>query len=382
MTELLSSFDLFCNSIVDILLQSDDRNFLSLKLLLMYNNVCSIPFENINAYMSLFYDKLKYPVNKNIGYLVYSNPIHVCLLLAYTDEETCKQVLSIMLSELNIIPCGYPILFNSKNDLVFYSSLFGANAQELELLKFSINQKITSPIEYIKNSLEGIISNDNQLDDKSASVFTDIISIKYNDIKNKLINSEIIEHYKQNKWMHPQFDNIGSYSALINETSRSPAYNEHMLRKSLRLTMHILSRNESKLDKCIAYIVHKDDDNDEAIIEPDFNIKRIAKNIFIKQMNLYNRNFKFKSTTHDTFIKFVKDPQKYFDLVTKCVYNDQNISDVYKNVTKQKNYNMEYTFDTELTGKLLDVSSPVALAHYYRLMFSHFQTNLKYVNLR
>lgn len=69
MTELLSSFDLFCNSIVDILLKSDDRNFLSLKLLLMYNNVCSIPFENINAYMSLFYDKLKYQLIKILDIL-------------------------------------------------------------------------------------------------------------------------------------------------------------------------------------------------------------------------------------------------------------------------------------------------------------------------
>jgi hypothetical protein len=347
----------------------------------MYNNVCSIPFENINAYMSLFYDKLKYPVNKNIGYLVYSNPIHVCFLLAYTNEETCKQVLSIMLSELNIIPCGYPILFNSKNDLVFYSSLFGADLLELELLKFAINQNNTSSIEYIKNSLEGIIANDDQQDEKIASVFTDIISIKYNDIKNKLINSEIIEHYKKSKWMHSQFDNVGSYSALINETSRSPAYNEHMLRKSLRLTMHILSRDESKLDKCIAYIVHKDDDDDEAIIEPDFNIKRIAKNIFIKQMNLYNHNFKFKSNTHDTFIKFIKCPEKYFQLVSKCVYNNQNISDVYNNVKKQKNYNIEYTFDTQLIDKLINISSPVALAHYYKLILTHFQSNLKYVNL-
>lgn len=329
----------FCRNVVDSLKNAKLDYFIILKLLLMFNKVCTVPFQNINSYMSMFFDKNKFNINNDMGYLIYSNPIHVCALLAFENIDTCKKVISTLLSELNIIPCGYPILFKNKTSLIFYSSLFGADYYDLSLIKLllNINFKNRESHKSFFNNLKPYESDTSP----STNIFTDIISIKYNDNMNKVLNNELFNqfHEKQHLALDSQntqlskldtnvhstnstymFDSIIDNSPgllLQNETSRSPNYTHQDLKQSLKTTMKILAKNESiPLEKCIPSFDEQSSDN-----QYDFNIKRICKNIFIKQLNLYNPLYNLNSISCEQFMNFIQNPDLCYDYMYNNIYN-------------------------------------------------------------
>lgn len=350
--------DIFCKNIVTHLKKSNDNCFLILKLLFMFNNICTVPFSNINSYMSQFFYKNKYKINENIGYLVYSNPIHVCALLAFEKQQKCEQIISILLSELNIIPCGYPILFNDKKDLIFYSSLFGADYDDLILLKYLIDLNKETPIQFF-NQLKSYEKDTTPFTD----VFTDFISIKYNDNMNKLLNSNAIyEFAEKDKDTNSILSSIIDSASLLelqNETNKSGNYDDKSLKLSLKLTMKILANNESiPLHSCIQFLNHSSD------ISYDFNIKRICKNIFIKQLNIYNPLHDFNSIDINLFNKYIEKPKLCYDKIVKNVY--------ISTCQNPRNFSVIPGLDISIQQFMELSLNPVQLALQYKSMKSNF----------
>lgn len=341
----------YIDKIVDILLKSKDVSFLTLKLLLMYNNICTVPYENINAYMSMFFNKIKYQVNENIGYLMYCNPIHVCMLLAHAPINECKNVLSILLSELNIIPCGYPVYLRTKNDLLFYTSLFGGDIYDLAILRNLLETKVDSL------NLDQLMEIKQNRTSRYSNILTDFISLKY-DTDDKETNSDIFKNYNIEPF--PIIDNINSES-IINEALRAKPMNEIYLKESLKITLKILSGNKSykDIEKCIPIF--------DCTNEPDINIKRICKNIFISQLNIFLPSYRHVNVDEDNFLTLISQPELYFDLLCKSIYYSKNImdtnnknTDVYKDMII-KNSSKFYS----LLNSLMLSNHPIRLAHNY-----------------
>lgn len=375
---IIDDIYLFCNSITDSLMKAQDESFLVIKLLLLFNNVCSIPFENINAYMSMFFDKTKYCVNKPSGALVYSNPIHVCALLTHAaDDRVCRDTIGTMLSELNIIPCNYPIMFRNKQDIIFYASLFGATTEQLQLIRclLQIAQSRTDKIElpYFATNAIDTFTHDTSDAEVASNLFTDFISIKYNNNTNKLANSNFINTYSSNYSLPVVDYNHVTHLALLAETSRSPPNTYELLKKSLKVTMKILANDNIDLTSCIQNV----DDSDDT---PDCNMKRICKNMYAKQLFMLNPVFRMRSLDRHSFVEMLEKPQRCYDIIANNVINSKR--DVMMSLDKKQMYTVSCSTtaaDKPLLVQFLQTPpNPVQLAHNFRTLMGHLH---EYVNM-
>lgn len=351
----IEDIDKFTKQVIDILNKACNESFLTLKLLLSFNDKHLVPFENINSFLSMFFDKNKYPLNDDLYYFIYSNPIHVCALLSHASNDTCKRVIARILNELNVIPCGYPIYFKNKLDLIFYSMLFGADAQDIALLRTLIQSNVDKCNEFfnIKVADNSYVlpktESTDHVQNESTSILTDFLSIKYNDERNRHANSFILQSYtfpvtELDKLIHSIPD-----SFIRNETSSRDTVDEYtdaQLKSSYIQTLYLLASNSDNLHKCIQYI-------DE--FQPDVNFKRACKNIFMCQMK-FNIH-KFTNIPTIKFIDYIQNPNKCYDELLKATTSTNNLE---LKVNPQAKPLIEFF--------VKNTQHPVQLAHVYKLL--------------
>lgn len=324
-----------------------DEYFLFLKLFLFNNNFFNIPFYQSNAFLSLIYNK-----NKNINYnhspfIIYCNPIHIILLVSlYSDINTCKKIISILLFEYNIIPYNYPIILNNHNDLLFYSYLFGATNDDLALLKYSLK--------YLKSDIipifiQEIINNNKSFTgDTYTFGIPDFISIKYNVNANKNILNKL--DLNLDKIDTPIIDS--NIDQILNECSRNNNLSKTEIINSFKITLKY-------------YI----DYSRKNIINNNYNNEYISK--LVNNNNNITFNFKFILRNH--FSKYFKlQDQKYnihIDTINDFNYHLENFT--YPNVIMKSITNMpisDIEYNEKLNNKihLFAVSyNPFLLTYYY-----------------
>ncbi len=399
-SESIKKFDNYFKNLRNALMsirmnEEDSEHFFTLKLLLCYNNVLRIPIENINSTLKQLYNMETMP--SEIGYVVYTNPIHACMLLALAEEEQCKQTIAVMLNELNIIPAKCKVPFTSKQmSLQFYARIFGASVSELLLLESLINLNMNKKITYfeenlsLKRDLKLHVSSEKN-NKKSLDTFTDFISIKYNDVTAGQKNIDYINSKLKEDLEFPLFTSSDDGTTLARHVvSNESLENEHNIQIMKRLRTEagsVATSILSDIDLLRSFVITLDtlsSDEHANIVECvkreattkdyDFNMKRICKNMFLKKMTYDFSHIQHKFKSIDDLTEQIRNLKNAFENIEKAVCFEVDVNSIINNPKEYKSFKFANKRQAPhaFIDKFTKVSSPVELSRVYKEMYNKF----------
>lgn len=332
----------YIDNIISNLKNIDNKYFFSSGILILNNNICSSLQSQFQSTQSLFFDKNLYPIPNHDPSIVYCNPLHIILLLAYCNLKICSQVISILLFEYNLLPPGYQISIENKNELLFYSYIFGASTEDLNILFFAIKSNISlmSPfIDKIFNKSSNKTS-DGTFDETSDDI-PDIFSIKYNIIENQ----DIINKIDISDLNLPIIEN--NIETILNEVGRNTDLSKSKIINSFKKCLKICFENEFVNEFNEKYISN-------LLGQSQFNLKIFPRAHFGSKIRLTDKIFFYNFDSIENYINTLSNFRDfnalYIKSITKSIINSLN-----KNST----------FDNEKIKTFINSSSPIALYYYY-----------------